>query len=326
LPCRLFPFILVPAGDHWRVGVRFACPSAAANKGRPIMQHDHDLEQFAAQLAIREGLSIRRTQANVSAPPMVRGQQFDWPDVLRFVQTLLTLLRAPNERMERRLRKCLALGRLCRQAKLEKHTGPRLEEFLRLVSSGLDTESPADPTSLPPPGWIGRILFRQSTALFARKDQGPDRGLAVKGRIALLGAAWRFAQGRGPVPRVHGRIPDATFEQVEAVRRPHSPEMEQLLERYYLTKVGSLQFCGATYYGLPFWEGFEALAVTFPVICWLTRLFSDLPTDEAAQLAVSIVDNHFGYNVVLGTLRQRFSFRMLARTGELDRLIAWYGR
>src|SRR5262249_10900830 len=29
LPCRLFPFVLVPTSDHWRVGMRFACPSAA---------------------------------------------------------------------------------------------------------------------------------------------------------------------------------------------------------------------------------------------------------------------------------------------------------
>ena len=39
LPCRLFPFVLVPAGDRWAVGLRFACPSVAENKGRPLPQH-----------------------------------------------------------------------------------------------------------------------------------------------------------------------------------------------------------------------------------------------------------------------------------------------
>ena len=34
--CRLFPFVLIPAGDHWRVGMRCTCPSAAANRGRPL--------------------------------------------------------------------------------------------------------------------------------------------------------------------------------------------------------------------------------------------------------------------------------------------------
>src|SRR5262245_28014667 len=48
LACRLFPFVLVPVADHWRVGLRFACPSAAASKGRPLSGHDPDLERFAA--------------------------------------------------------------------------------------------------------------------------------------------------------------------------------------------------------------------------------------------------------------------------------------
>jgi hypothetical protein len=38
------------------------------------------------------------------------------------------------------------------------------------------------------------------------------------------------------------------------------------------------------------------------------------------------VDDHFGYNQVLKSRRQRFAVNLLARTGELSRLIAWYGR
>jgi lysine-N-methylase len=326
LPCRLFPFLLVPAGDHWRVGVRFACPSAAANKGRPLTQHDSDLETFAALLAAREGMPNKPSEANLPPPEMQAGQRVTWPDLMRFANVLLTILRAPGERMERRLRKCLTLDRLCRQARFEKIDGTRLDEFLKLVVSSLDGETPADPATLAAPSWLGRLLFRQNLALFARKDQGPDRGLAAQGRLALLRAGWRFARGRGSVPRVNGRMPDATFDQVEALRRPPSPESEEMLERYYLTKIGSLQFCGVMNHGLPFWDGFEVLAATFPVICWLTRLFAGLPALEATQRAVSMVDDHFGFNTVLGTRRQRLGFRIMVRTGELDKLIAWYGR
>jgi hypothetical protein len=42
--------------------------------------------------------------------------------------------------------------------------------------------------------------------------------------------------------------------------------------------------------------------------------------------ALSIVDDHFGFNRVLASQRQRLSFRILARLGELPRLIAWYSR
>ena len=36
LACRMFPFVLLPAGDHWRLGMRYACPSVAGNVGRPL--------------------------------------------------------------------------------------------------------------------------------------------------------------------------------------------------------------------------------------------------------------------------------------------------
>ena len=42
--CRLFPFVIIPAGNHWRVGVHFSCPSAAANQGRPLVDAAKDLE------------------------------------------------------------------------------------------------------------------------------------------------------------------------------------------------------------------------------------------------------------------------------------------
>jgi lysine-N-methylase len=99
-----------------------------------------------------------------------------------------------------------------------------------------------------------------------------------------------------------------------------------VLERYYAVKAESLQFCGPTHFGMAFWDGVEALALTLPVVLWLTRALADLPREEAVQQAVSMVDNHFGFNPMLGSARQRFSLRLLVRGGELERLIAWYSR
>jgi lysine-N-methylase len=59
LPCRLFPFILIPAGKEWRVGMRYACPSAAANLGRPLAEHDPALNAFADELVRQAGLAPR---------------------------------------------------------------------------------------------------------------------------------------------------------------------------------------------------------------------------------------------------------------------------
>src|SRR5579871_105593 len=56
LPCRLYPFILVPAGDHWRVGLRFACPAAAANEGRPLAEHQAELNGSVPHFEQKFGL------------------------------------------------------------------------------------------------------------------------------------------------------------------------------------------------------------------------------------------------------------------------------
>src|SRR5262249_21548305 len=83
LPCRPFPLGWVPAGDHGRVGLRYACPSAAGNKGRPLPGHDAALAEFAARLAEREGLAPQ-PDGSLTRPPRLDGlQRIEWPDLLR---------------------------------------------------------------------------------------------------------------------------------------------------------------------------------------------------------------------------------------------------
>jgi lysine-N-methylase len=326
LPCRLFPFVLIPQGDHWSVSVRYACPSAAANKGRPVLKHDPALRQFAEELAQRVGLVPQPDGTFLPPPRLQSGQRVDWPDLQRFVKALLGLLEDRKDRVERRLRKCLALANLCRQSNFEHVKGERLDEFLKVLSETVDAEAPADPAALPPPGWIGRVLFRQALAVYTRKDHGPNRGPDLNGRTRRLGAALRFVRGSGRVPRLHGWLPESTFEQLEQPAGPLSAAAEEALERYYRMKVGALHFCGASVFGMSFWEGFESLALTLPAILWTARAFTQLPDVERVEKAMSIVDDHFGFNRVLSTLRQRLSFKILARRGELSRLIAWYSR
>jgi len=326
LPCRLFPFVLVPVGDHYRVGVRFACPSAAQSQGRALSAYDAELRDFAALLERREGVVQAGGPAAVPPPPLQGRQTVAWPDLLRFVDALQKLLRNGNDRIERRLRKCLYLGNLCRQAKFDAVQGPRLTELLELLAAGLEAEVPADPTTLAAPGWTGRLLFRQALALYARKDRGPNRGPATFGRLNLLRAAWRYARGQGEAPRLHAWSPTTTFAQAEQPAGPLPADAEALLERYYLIKVGSVQFCGVTNFDMPLWEGLESLLLTYPILMWLRRGMTDRDPAAALTRALSIVDDNFGYHPVLGTGRQRFALRLLARTGELERLIAWYSR
>jgi lysine-N-methylase len=326
LACRLFPFVLVPTGDHWSVGMRYACPSAAANKGRSIPEHDEALREFAAKLAERERLTIQ-PDGSLVPPPFFEGSgRVAWPEVLHIRDLLLDILRNRRDPMERRWRKCLALAAEARQARLDRLSSEQFVELFKIVRRKVETETPPNLMTLPEPAWMARMLFRQAVALYTRKYHGPNRGPAGRGRIAQAWAAYRFGRGKGPVPRTHNWLPETTFAEVEKPRGPWPMEVEAILERYYTLKVGALQFCGAASFGLPFWEGLEALAITFPVLAWVARMFNDGQREAAILKALSIVDDHFGFNRVLRTTRQRLSFRIIARSGELSRLIAWYSR
>src|SRR5262249_28279127 len=150
-----------PTGDHWSVGLRYACPSAAANKGRPLAEHDRDLAEFAARLAEREGLAPRPDGSLTPPPRLHSNQKLDWPDLLRINEALLELLRDPRDPLERRLRKALALAGHMRQAELTHVTGGALGELLAVLRSTVDGEAP-NLMKLPRPGWVGRVLFRQA--------------------------------------------------------------------------------------------------------------------------------------------------------------------
>jgi len=322
LACRLYPFVLVPAGDHWRVSLRYACPSAAKNQGKPLPEHLGDLQRYGRELFDQERLGDR----TLVPPPLQGRQRVEWIDLFRFADVLVGLMRNRQEPVERRLRKCLALAGLCRQAQFDEVKGGRLVEFLQLAAAGLEAEVPANPAALPPPGWVGRVLFRQVAAAYLRKDTGPDQGLASRGRLALLRAAWRFARGKGAVPRLHGSFPETTFEQLEECAGDWNDSAEQVLERYYLVKLGALQFCGPTNFGLAFWDGLESLALTYPIVRWLARAFAGQSPEAVAIRAVGIVDNNFGFSPLLSARRQRWWLRLLGRRRETERLIGWYGR
>jgi lysine-N-methylase len=321
LACQVYPFTLNPAGDHWRVGIRFACPSATDNLGRPVSAHRDDIRTYGQGLEEREGVKDRST----APPPLQTRQGASWADIEQFTRALTAILDHDDNPIEYRLRQCLALIAICRLAKFDAVSGKRLTDFLDLITKSL-VDIEREPERVGAPGWVGRVLFRQSVAIYARRDHGPRQGISKRGRLALLRAAWRFARGTGQVPQVHALLPVSTFAELEQPAGPLPATSAAMLERYYRVKIESYQFFGPTNFGLGFWEGLESLLMTFPATMWLARMFRDRPREQAVSQALRIVDDNFGYNRLLGTQRQRLSTRLLASRGELTKLIAWYSR
>lgn len=320
--CRMFPFVLTPAGDHWRVGLNFSCPSSAANRGRPIADAEAELVQLSRELERHTG----RSAQSAPAPLLNAGQKISWPDVCRVVDVLVEIVGDRSCRPERRLRKCLAVSRVCARSQFENISGARLTKYLRAVHNAVEAEVPADASAVAAPdGLFGRALFRVLLAAYAREDRDVRRAAGVLRGLGRIGAAVRFARGRGRVPRVNESLADIAFEDVE---RPSAlpAEVDETLERYYLVKLSSMQFCGSSNFGLSLLDGLDSLVLTLPLIVWLARAFKDREPLQAVQRAIEIVDNHFGGNPMLGFPHYRSLMRMMSQRGEVERLVAWYGR
>ena len=186
---------------------------------------------------------------------------------------------------------------------------------------------PSQAAQLAAPGWIGRVLFRTVMAtVYSRKDWGRLAGTLKRSRLTRALAGWRFIRGRGPIPAFNRLLGAATFEQVEARTGIFPPEIDEILERYYLIKLSSLQYCSPSSYAQTVWNGVESLALTLPAIFWLARAFTELSPRAALQNAIMLVDDHFGSNPILGFPHTRFYIRTLAEHQELEKLIAWYSR
>jgi lysine-N-methylase len=313
--------------DGYRLSFRYACPSATHNKGRPVSEQRGELKAMA------EGLEQWHREnheepvvGEVPPPPLQPGQKVGWKDLLRFVAALQNIVTQQAEPFPKRLLRCLALARLCRQATFDKITGSRLREFLELVVPALDAELPQDLQALAAPSWVGRILFRSFLSIFLRKDQGVRRGLRARGVLPFLFGIWRMTRGTGTLPQLQQGLPNKTFTEMEEPFGPLEPTSLELLQRYYAIKLESLQFCGPTFFDYPFWDGLEMLLLTFPMVLWLARGYRELGQPESIHRALNIIDENFGYSPLLRSVRHRYSLSILRSRGELDRLIAWYAR
>jgi len=332
LACRIYPFLLVPAGDHWNFGLRLACPSAAENKGRPLANQLADAREYAAFFE-----STAAPGALTAPPPPLYGSQVvPWGDVGRIAAAVSKLLAEKSDSFERRWRKVLFLISMLRKATFDGGgdpkkaiTGARLSEMLQVLGDAADDEESKAAAEVKRPGWVGRTVFRQLVAVFARKDHGTEKGTAQRGPIRRFVSAVKFAAGRGRIPKVHLALPDsARFAAGEVPFGPLSDNATALLSRWHRVKVESLQFCGAPNFGLAVWEGLESLALTFPAAMWLARVLvaGGHSPDDAVTRAVRMVDDNFGFNPLLGAARQKFALRLVANRGDLPRLVAWYGR
>jgi lysine-N-methylase len=324
LACRVYPYALHPAGKKIVVSLRYSCPSVVANRGRSLSEQKKDLREIE-RLIVPEG-------AERFPPPQISpGQRLDWPDTLRFVSQLDDMLSDTSAPVVVRLMAAMRTVELIGQSRFEKVRGERLDEFLELVAEAGAVETPHDPAAVAEPTPLARTQFRMLAAQYARKDTFAEAQLGWRHRWRLFRAALRFARGTGLVPPLQEGFVEVPFADLERPYGPLTPEIDELFTRYLRVKIQGLHFFGPAYYDVPLVEGFQSLALVYPVVLWMSRWLAagagrmQLTFDDVAR-ALAVADHHHGYSPAFGGSGFRGRVRLLARTGEIARLAAWYSR
>lgn len=321
LACRIYPYAFHPAGRSISVGLRFSCPSVVMNLGKPVAEQRDELRQLVKLVVPDRALD--------TPPPAINGRATaSWEDVLHVVAALDQTLAGDGPIMVRLLR-CLHWMDLIRQATLVKIKGPRLKEFLELLTTAAEAELPAMP-ELARPSSLALTMFRITAGQYARRDAYGTIDQSLRGRIKLLSYGTRLTRGTGELPPLRDELKEIPFASLEGDFGALPAESEEILERYLRVKVASLHFCGRAFYGMSVVDGWFSLALVIPAACWIARWLaasagrSSWELEDVAQ-ALSFVDHHHGYSPFFGSWSHRRRVRALMQLGEIPRLCAHYG-
>lgn len=324
LVCRLYPFVLYPAGNKVAVSMRFSCPSAAGSRGKPIAEHRADIEEFCR---------LGATSPATEPPEVSRGQQLDWPDTLHIVRRLAGLLAGDGESaatpLPLRVIHALFVVQMIGRATFDKVRGERLDELLDTLVQVAPAETVSDLDAVDEPMAAGKVQLRMLVPQYAQRHPLTIVGLGYRARAA--GARMRMARGTGLTPQLHAKLPPVPFAELEKPMQGSRPEVDALFARYYQGRLLGMNFCGAACYRLSVSEGAMRLLLTYPVLLYLARWSAvgegrTAVSADDAELAVTLVDHKHGYSPLLGSRSVRRMAHWLERNQQIQALSAWYTR
>lgn len=319
LACRLYPLVIHPAGGKLVVGLRFSCPSAAANLGKPLTERAGELQSLAKEV-------VPRDFEEGPPPPVVAAHDGEWADFQRFVKWIDTSMSANSVPVALKLLRTLHWLNAVEKGGLDGITGESAEEILGVLNVSAREKLPALPNNLPAPSRFGRVFFRMMVVEHARAVTVEDMNAPGKYRWKMLRAILRFLPAGGHTPALRASLKSVKFTDIEKSFGPLSPAADAMLTRFFRVKIQSFHFTGSAFHHAPLMEGFRSLALLYPIIIWLARWQAvsdgrDKISDADVTRAITMADYHHGYSP-----RLRWRVKLLAQRNDIVRLCAWYGR
>ena len=319
LICQTFPLQLVPIDRFAYLTLRRSCPTAAADEGRELSEHVPYVRQL---------LEKRPSLVRLSQPPsVVRGHRRGWKDTLRVAECLERIMCDERFPPVRRIMHGLEFCRQLSGCRLRALGSDRFAELIGLLHTAAIEEAGRWFADRRPPRPMGAKLFRQTALEYVRLHPSLQIERSWRERLRLIRWAWAFAKGRGPVPQILPDTAATTFEALEEPLGHLDAEVLQPLGRFLETAAASKSYAFRDRRGWSLVESFQMLGLSFALSMWLFRLYGtgSLPDRKTMIDVVGVIDRGQRYPLLAGW-RHRTRVGGLARSEDLQRLVAWYAR
>jgi lysine-N-methylase len=310
--CRQFPLQVVTTDREAVATVVRSCPSAAADRGRPVAEHVGFLKRLLRDEDMREA---------EPAPPIVGRTRRSWDDFYQVAEAVQRLLIDERLPLVRRVVHSVRFCNLLEQCKLKRVEPAALVELIEALEQLARSDAGHLFQDRQPPAKRTGRLFRRLGAHFIRCVPGgqPTRTLGDQWRVLRLSG--RLARGASVLPELHPRFPTVDLNRLECPLGPLTPDVLKPLERFFESHAVSKRYALSAPSG-SLVDSVRRLAFAFPMSLWMLRWLAhdyEPTVDDMVQVVVALERG-----IVLPALNR--ASRYLSESGQLERLIAWYGR
>lgn len=311
--CKLFPLQVVRTDRDACATTLRSCPSAAADRGRPLTQHLTSLKRMLGDDSERI--------SSATAPPVSRRSPSNWDDFHRLAETLQSLLTDDRLPLVRRVVHALRFCQLLDDSKwnrVREESKPELIElFTQLAYEGSgqlfeNRQQPKRRTAR---------LFRRLGAHFIRCVPGGPTTRSWSDHLRIWRLSGRLARTSEVTPGLHPKFPPIAIAKLERPLGPLAAEVLRPLNRFFESHAASKRYT-LSQPTRPLVENLRRLAFAFPMSLWMLRWIAadrEPTADDMVQIIVALERG-----LELRALSRATSY--LAESGELERLIAWYSR
>jgi len=325
--CRLYPFVLTPVAGKMRVGLRFDCPAVAQNEGEALSDYHKGLKSLAGELMAAAG-----AQVISSVPELTRGVQVS-PDRFETInESLMKMVTSDVLPLSQRLHWMRMFLDTLSRIKWQDVPDEDFKNMITILNGELLAQIENQPLKRQKPaprarkllGQIFFVLCQSSTVVTTSRERLAEK---MKKRMKDARAVRHLSRITGQLPKIHADWPDCDLAQLEESFGPWPEDVEQMITRYLICRIGGVGYCGPNFYHYSLVEGARSLLLAVVTIGWMMRIEAvkagrKSVTLSDAHVAVMTIDSHLGYSTALSVGPARMRLQFLSE--HLEDLINWY--